>query len=126
MLFIIFLYVGIDEFNVSTLLLEESLLNMFRIDYHYWHIFYLLAAIKWLLFILSFLFNIWKNSLLINLILFYFVDITRDGVNIKGYFAWFDNFKWNNGYTVCDLESTLWITTMTFKKNSLRNDLGIF
>ncbi|ESW22399.1 hypothetical protein PHAVU_005G150600 [Phaseolus vulgaris] len=62
---------GIDEFNDPTLSLEESLLDTFRIDYHYRHLFYLHSAI-------------------------------RDGVNIKGYFAWslLDNFEWNNGYTV--------------------------
>ncbi|RDX87882.1 Beta-glucosidase 12, partial [Mucuna pruriens] len=62
---------GIDEFNDPTLSLEEALLDTFRIDYYYRHLFYLHSAI-------------------------------RDGVNIKGYFAWslLDNFEWNNGYTV--------------------------
>ncbi|KAG4945187.1 hypothetical protein JHK87_041194 [Glycine soja] len=62
---------SIDEFNDPTLSLEEALLDSFRIDYHYRHLFYLHSAI-------------------------------RDGVNVKGYFAWslLDNFEWNNGYTV--------------------------
>ncbi|KAL2578859.1 hypothetical protein AAZV13_15G029700 [Glycine max] len=62
---------GIDEFNDPTLSLEEALLDSFRIDYHYRHLFYLHSAI-------------------------------RDGVNVKGYFAWslLDNFEWNNGYKV--------------------------
>ncbi|KAL5156784.1 Beta-glucosidase 12 [Glycine soja] len=62
---------SIDEFNDPTLSLEEALLDSFRIDYHYRHLFYLHSAI-------------------------------RDGVNVKGYFAWslLDNFEWNNGYKV--------------------------
>ncbi|TKY49532.1 Beta-glucosidase 12 [Spatholobus suberectus] len=62
---------GIDEFNDPTLSLEEALVDTYRIDYYYRHLFYLQLAI-------------------------------RDGVNIKGYFAWslLDNFEWNSGYTV--------------------------
>ncbi|XP_027341441.1 beta-glucosidase 12-like [Abrus precatorius] len=62
---------GVDEFNDPTLSLEEALLDTFRVDYYYRHLFYLRSAI-------------------------------RDGVNVKGYFAWslLDNFEWSNGYTV--------------------------
>ncbi|KAL4359277.1 hypothetical protein AHAS_Ahas08G0061300 [Arachis hypogaea] len=62
---------GIDEFNDPTLSLEEALIDTFRIDYYYRHLFYLQSAI-------------------------------RDGVNVKGYFAWslLDNFEWASGYTV--------------------------
>ncbi|XP_061367284.1 cyanogenic beta-glucosidase-like isoform X2 [Gastrolobium bilobum] len=62
---------GIDEFNDPTLSLQEALIDTFRIDYYYRHLFYLQSAI-------------------------------RDGVNVKGYFAWslLDNFEWASGYTV--------------------------
>ncbi|KAK3443545.1 beta-glucosidase 12 [Eucalyptus grandis] len=62
---------GIDEFNNSTLPLEQQLADPMRIDYYYRHLQYLLKAIK-------------------------------DGVNVKGYFAWslLDNFEWGSGYTV--------------------------
>ncbi|KAJ7980720.1 Beta-glucosidase [Quillaja saponaria] len=62
---------GIDEFNDPTLSLEEALLDTYRIDYYFRHLYYLQIAIK-------------------------------DGVNVKGYFAWslLDNFEWNSGYTV--------------------------
>jgi len=45
-MYFIFLYVGIDEFNDPTLSLEESLLDTFRIDYHYRHLYYLYSAIR--------------------------------------------------------------------------------
>ncbi|KAI6685546.1 hypothetical protein NL676_031459 [Syzygium grande] len=62
---------GIDEFNNSTLPLEQQLADYMRIDYYYRHLSYLRKAIK-------------------------------DGVNVKGYFAWslLDNFEWSSGYTV--------------------------
>ncbi|XP_061355852.1 beta-glucosidase 24-like [Gastrolobium bilobum] len=62
---------GMDEFNDSTLSLEEALADTPRIDYYYNHLYYLQIAIK-------------------------------DGVNVKGYFAWslIDNFEWCFGYTV--------------------------
>ncbi|KAG5139443.1 hypothetical protein JHK84_033211 [Glycine max] len=62
---------GINEYDDSSLSLEESLLDIYRIDYHYRHLFYLQEAIK-------------------------------NGVNVKGYFAWslLDNFEWHLGYTV--------------------------
>ncbi|XP_057453252.1 beta-glucosidase 13-like [Lotus japonicus] len=37
---------GIDEFNDPTLSLEEALLDTFRIDYYYRHLFYLQSAIR--------------------------------------------------------------------------------
>ncbi|KAK4270414.1 hypothetical protein QN277_023452 [Acacia crassicarpa] len=62
---------GVDEFNDPTLTLQEALLDTFRIDYYFRHLYYLQSAI-------------------------------RDGVRVKGYFAWslLDNFEWENGYTV--------------------------
>ncbi|XP_058748878.1 beta-glucosidase 12-like [Vicia villosa] len=62
---------GVDEFNDPTLSLEEALIDTFRIDYYYRHLYYIKSAI-------------------------------RNGVNIKGYFAWslLDNFEWSSGYTV--------------------------
>ncbi|XP_058729966.1 cyanogenic beta-glucosidase-like [Vicia villosa] len=62
---------GRDEFNDPTLSLEESLLDTYRIDYYYRHLYYLETAI-------------------------------RDGVNVKGYFAWslLDNFEWESGLSL--------------------------
>ncbi|XP_020214401.2 beta-glucosidase 24 [Cajanus cajan] len=62
---------GINEYDDPSLSLEESLLDTYRIDYHYRHLFYLQDAIK-------------------------------NGVNVKGYFAWslLDNFEWQSGYTM--------------------------
>ncbi|KAF7824060.1 beta-glucosidase 12-like [Senna tora] len=62
---------GIDEIKDPTLSLEEALMDTYRIDYYYRHLYYLQLAIK-------------------------------DGVNVKGYFAWslLDNFEWFSGYTV--------------------------
>ncbi|CAI8616321.1 unnamed protein product [Vicia faba] len=62
---------GCAEFSDPTLSLEESLLDTYRIDYYYRHLYYLATAIK-------------------------------DGVNVKGYFAWslLDNMEWDSGYTV--------------------------
>ncbi|OIW08963.1 hypothetical protein TanjilG_05939 [Lupinus angustifolius] len=62
---------GVDEFNDPTLSLKEALIDTFRIDYYYRHLYYLQSAIK-------------------------------NGVNVKGYFAWslLDNFEWASGYTV--------------------------
>ncbi|BAT90816.1 hypothetical protein LR48_Vigan08g162100 [Vigna angularis] len=60
---------GVNEYDDPSLSLEESLLDIYRIDYHYRHFYYLLDAIK-------------------------------NGVNVKGYFAWslLDNFEWESGY----------------------------
>ncbi|XP_012573136.1 beta-glucosidase 12-like [Cicer arietinum] len=62
---------GRDEFNDPTLSLEESLIDTYRIDYFYRHLYYLQSAIK-------------------------------DGVNVKGYFAWslLDNFEWESGFSL--------------------------
>ncbi|KAE9593294.1 putative beta-glucosidase [Lupinus albus] len=62
---------GVEEYNDPTLSLEESLMDTYRIDYYYRHLYYILAAIK-------------------------------DGVKVKGYFAWslLDNFEWVSGYSV--------------------------
>ncbi|KAG2371245.1 Isoflavonoid 7-O-beta-apiosyl-glucoside beta-glycosidase [Vigna angularis] len=51
--------------------LEEALIDIYRIDYYYRHLYYLLSAI-------------------------------REGVNVKGYFAWsfLDDFEWGDGYLV--------------------------
>ncbi|KAJ1421940.1 Glycosyl hydrolases family 1, N-terminal conserved site [Sesbania bispinosa] len=62
---------GVDEFNDPTLTLEEALMDTYRIDYFYRHLYYISTAIK-------------------------------DGVKVRGYFAWslLDNFEWGSGYTV--------------------------
>ncbi|CAI8592228.1 unnamed protein product [Vicia faba] len=62
---------GVDEFNDPTLSLEKALIDTFRIDYYYHHLYYIKSAM-------------------------------RNGVNIKGYFAWslLDNFEWSSGYSV--------------------------
>ncbi|CAJ2679015.1 unnamed protein product [Trifolium pratense] len=62
---------GRDEFNDPTLSLQESLLDTYRIDYYYRHLYYLETAI-------------------------------RDGVNVKGYFAWslLDNMEWESGFSL--------------------------
>ncbi|CAJ1933301.1 unnamed protein product [Sphenostylis stenocarpa] len=60
---------GINEYDDPSLSLEESLLDTYRIDYYYRHLYYLREAMK-------------------------------NGVNVKGYFAWslLDNFEWSSGY----------------------------
>ncbi|KAK8463850.1 hypothetical protein PHAVU_011G055800, partial [Phaseolus vulgaris] len=60
---------GVNEYDDPSLSLEESLLDTYRIDYYYRHLYYLQDAIK-------------------------------NGVNVKGYFAWslLDNFEWEGGY----------------------------
>ncbi|KAI9126453.1 hypothetical protein K1719_002049 [Acacia pycnantha] len=62
---------GITELDDPTLTIEEALMDTFRIDYHFRHLYYLQSAIK-------------------------------DGVNVKGYFAWsmLDSFELSHGYTV--------------------------
>ncbi|KAL1324000.1 hypothetical protein AAHE18_13G056900 [Arachis hypogaea] len=73
---------GYDEFNDPTLSLEEALIDTYRIDYFYRHLYYLHTAIR-----------------LVSLLHF---PQSRDGVNVKGYFAWslLDNMEWDSGYTV--------------------------
>ncbi|XP_045820620.1 cyanogenic beta-glucosidase-like [Trifolium pratense] len=62
---------GRDEFNDPSLPLEESLLDTYRIDYFYRHLYSVQSAI-------------------------------RDGVNVKGYFAWslLDNHEWESGFSL--------------------------
>lgn len=40
------MFVGINEYDDPSLSLEESLLDIYRIDYHYRHLFYLRESIK--------------------------------------------------------------------------------
>ncbi|KAL5130108.1 Beta-glucosidase 24 [Glycine soja] len=62
---------GINEYNEPTLSLEESLMDTFRIDYHYRHLFYLQSAIK-----------------------------NGANVKGYHVWSLFDNFEWSSGYTV--------------------------
>jgi len=41
-----FNFTGINEYNEPSLSVEESLMDTFRIDYHYRHLYYLLSAIR--------------------------------------------------------------------------------
>jgi len=41
-----FTFIGVNEYNEPSLSLEESLMDTFRIDYHYRHLYYLLSAIR--------------------------------------------------------------------------------
>ncbi|KAL2327683.1 hypothetical protein Fmac_021110 [Flemingia macrophylla] len=61
---------GINEFNDPTLSVEESLIDIFRIDYHYRHFFYLRSAIK-----------------------------QGVNVKAYYVWSLFDNFEWSFGYT---------------------------
>lgn len=38
--------IGVDEFNDPTLSLEEALIDTYRLDYYYRHLYYVQAAIK--------------------------------------------------------------------------------
>ncbi|RYR22977.1 hypothetical protein Ahy_B03g068256 isoform C [Arachis hypogaea] len=62
---------GIDEFNDPTLSLEEALIDTFRIDYHYRHLYYVSTAIK-----------------------------DGANVKGYFAWSLLDNFEWFNGYTV--------------------------
>ncbi|CAN6696640.1 unnamed protein product [Malus baccata var. baccata] len=62
---------GIDEFNDPKLSLEEALNDTIRVDYHYWHLYYLQKAIQ--------------NGVNVR---GYFL------------WSLLDNFEWNFGYTV--------------------------
>ncbi|KAG4973932.1 hypothetical protein JHK87_030753 [Glycine soja] len=61
---------GINEYNEPTLSLEESLIDTFRIDYHYRHLFYLQSAIR-----------------------------NGANVKGYYVWSLFDNFEWSSGYT---------------------------
>ncbi|TKY66546.1 Isoflavonoid 7-O-beta-apiosyl-glucoside beta-glycosidase [Spatholobus suberectus] len=61
---------GINEFNDPTLSVEESLMDTFRIDYHYRHLFYLRFAIR--------------------------QGVNVKGYYV---WSLFDNFEWSSGYT---------------------------
>ncbi|CAL0329178.1 unnamed protein product [Lupinus luteus] len=62
---------GINEFNDPTLSLEESLMDTFRVDYHYRHLYYLRSAIR--------------------------SGVNVKGYFV---WSLFDNFEWCSGYTV--------------------------
>jgi len=62
---------GIDEFNDPTLSIEEVLIDTYRIDYYYRHLFYLKSAIK-----------------------------DGANVKGYFVWSLLDNFEWANGYTV--------------------------
>ncbi|KAE9593298.1 putative beta-glucosidase [Lupinus albus] len=63
---------GMNEFNDPTLSLDEALVDTYRIDYIYRHLFYLRYAIE------------------------------EHGVNVKGYYPWsfLDDHEWSSGFTV--------------------------
>ncbi|CAL0334131.1 unnamed protein product [Lupinus luteus] len=63
---------GMSEFNDPTLSLDEALVDTYRIDYHYRHLFYLRYAIE------------------------------EHGVNVRGYYPWSfsDNLEWSSGFTL--------------------------
>jgi beta-glucosidase len=63
--------VGINEYDDPSLSLEESLLDTYRVDYHYRHLFYLKEAIK--------------------------ADVNVKGYFA---WSLLDNFEWHKGYTV--------------------------
>ncbi|BAT90814.1 hypothetical protein VIGAN_06210100 [Vigna angularis var. angularis] len=61
---------GVNEYNEPSLSLEESLMDTFRIDYHYRHLYYLLSAIR-----------------------------NGANVKGYYVWSFFDNFEWASGYT---------------------------
>ncbi|KAK7377500.1 hypothetical protein VNO80_02925 [Phaseolus coccineus] len=61
---------GVNEYNEPSLSLEESLMDTFRIDYHYRHLYYLLSAIR-----------------------------NGANVKGYYVWSFFDNFEWSSGYT---------------------------
>ncbi|CAJ1933297.1 unnamed protein product [Sphenostylis stenocarpa] len=98
---------GVNEFNDQTLSLEESLLDTYRIDYYYRHLFYLRSAIRY-----------------------------GANVKGYFAWSLFDNFEWSSGYTVrfgmtlvdyknglkrYEKLSAIWFRNFLKKKNTLFN-----